>query len=365
MESFTGIRATFGSLGRRYLTSIEVSSNSPHKQTVNPLDARAIRAALTRWYRRNHRDLPWRRTRDPYAIWVSEIMLQQTRVAAVIPYYQRFMTAFPNAAALAAAPEEQVLAMWSGLGYYSRARNMQKAATRVVQNGVFPPDFDSIRALPGIGDYTAAAISSIAFGLPHAAVDGNVRRVIVRLLNDDAADVQGAASRLLDRRDPGRWNQAVMEFGATICAPRDPGCDQCPVARYCEAHKHGTQASLPSKRLKPKPEKLERTLLIFHHRGRILLTPSSRVKGFWDLPEMIDGTQGAGIRAGLMLGWFRHTITHRHYKFVVCEGIAGEGLFNSARSQKQYRWVARRKLPEIALSTTAKKALRLADRVLQ
>ena len=331
------------------------------------MDARAIRSALGRWYDQNRRDLPWRRVRDPYAIWVSEIMLQQTRVATVIPYYQRFMSAFPNAAALAAAPEEQVLAMWSGLGYYSRARNMHKTASKVTQNGVFPRDFDSIRALPGIGDYTAAAVSSIAFDLPHAAVDGNVRRVIVRLLNDASADVQRHASHLLDRKDPGRWNQAVMELGATICTPCDPACNQCPIVSFCDAHDHGTQVSLPSKRVKPAPEQLERTLLIVRHRGRILLTPSSRVKGFWDLPEIIDGIQSGRIRAGLRLGAFRHTITHRHYTFIVCEGMAGK-VFNSsaaARSGKQYRWVALGKLSEIPLSTTAKKALRLADRVLQ
>jgi A/G-specific adenine glycosylase len=319
------------------------------------MGARAIRAALGRWYDHNRRDLPWRRTRDPYAIWVSEIMLQQTRVAAVIPYYQRFMSAFPDAAALAAAPEEQVLAMWSGLGYYSRARNMHKTALKVTQNDGFPRDFASIRALPGVGDYTAAAVSSIAFGLPHAAVDGNVRRVLVRLLNDDSADVHAHASRLLDRKDPGRWNQAVMELGATVCTPRDPRCAQCPIARYCEARKHGTASSLPSKRLKPEPEKLERTLFVVRHRGRILLTPSSRVKGFWDLPEIIDGIQSAGIRAGLMLGWFRHTITHRHYKFTVCEGIAGKGWLKLRRT---YKWVTDPALREIALSTVAKKALR-------
>jgi A/G-specific adenine glycosylase len=345
-----------------------VPSNFPRKEIDKPLDARAIRAALGRWYDQNRRDLPWRRTRDPYAIWVSEIMLQQTRVAAVIPYYQRFMSAFPNPAALASAPEERVLAMWSGLGYYSRARNMQKAASKVAQRGVFPANFDLIRALPGIGDYTAAAIASIAFGLPHAAVDGNVRRVIVRVFNDDAADVRGHALRLLDRKDPGRWNQAVMELGATICTPRDPRCNVCPIARYCEAHLHGTQESLPSKRVKPAPERLERTLVIVHDRGRILLTPSSRVKGFWDLPEIVDGIQGGGIRSGEPLGSFRHTITYRHYKFTVSEGIASKAWFNSraaTRSERRYRWVAPRQFPEIPLSTTTKKALRLAERVLQ
>jgi A/G-specific adenine glycosylase len=165
---------------------------------------------------------------------------------------------------------------------------------------------------------------------------------------------------LLDQKDPGRWNQALMELGATVCTPRDPRCDQCPIARYCEARRHGTQETLPSKRAKPAPVQLERTLVIVHHRGRLLLMPGSRVKGFWDLPEIIDGMQSGGIRVGLRLGWFRHTITHRHYKFIVCEGTA-----DKARSGKQYRWVARRKLTEIALSTTAKKALRLADRAVQ
>ncbi len=142
------------------------------------LRVKSIRSALIAWYQRVKRDLPWRRTRDPYAIWISEIMLQQTRVAAVIPYYERFLRAFPDAAALAAAEEVQVLALWSGLGYYSRARNLQKAARAIRE---FPMDYESIRELAGVGDYTAAAVASIAFGLPHAAIDGNVKRVIVRL----------------------------------------------------------------------------------------------------------------------------------------------------------------------------------------
>ena len=288
-------------------------------------------------------------------------MLQQTRVAAVIPYYERFLSAFPNPAALAAANEEQVLTMWSGLGYYSRARNMHKTAKKVAEIDHFPCVFDAIRVLPGVGDYTAAAISSIAFGLPHAAVDGNVRRVIVRLLNNDVADVQANAELLLDRRDPGRWNQAMMELGATVCTPRAPHCGACPLARFCEARRHGTQNSLPSKRLKPAPERLERTLLVIRERNRILLTPSARVKGFWDLPELRSSRSIAnqldGIRVADCLGSFRHTITHRHYKFTVYGGIARKCLLNQ-RGAKLYRWVADGKLDEIALSTTAKKALR-------
>ena len=311
----------------------------------------AIRRALGRWYDRNRRDLPWRRTRDPYAIWISEIMLQQTRVAAVIPYYEKFLAVFPDAAALAAAPEDRVLAMWAGLGYYSRARNLRESAGKIAANCGFPRDFESIRKLPGVGDYTAAAISSIAFGLPHAAVDGNVRRVIVRLLNDDAADVPENARRLLDQNNPGRWNQAVMELGATICLPRDPRCGECPIAKFCEARKNGAQASIPSKRLKPVPERLERTLLIIRARGRILLTPSPRVRGFWDLPEHV-----AGVDPGPKLGAFRHTITHRHYKFLVFKALPIGKRFVASR--KLYRWVELQKIDEIALSTTAKKALR-------
>src|SRR5579859_1918086 len=168
-----------------------------------------FQSSLLRWYSVHQRDLPWRRTREPYAIWISEVMLQQTRVAAVIPYYQRFLEHFPDAAALAQAAEPELLAIWSGLGYYSRARNLQKAARQIVESGAFPNDYASILELSGVGRYTAAAIASISFGLPHAVVDGNVRRVLARWTNDGRADTQQIADRLLDRRDPARWNQAV------------------------------------------------------------------------------------------------------------------------------------------------------------
>jgi A/G-specific adenine glycosylase len=311
--------------------------------------ATGMRPALIRWYKRAKRDLPWRRTRDPYAIWISEIMLQQTRVAAVIPYYERFMAAFPDAQALAAAPESTVLAMWSGLGYYSRARNLQKAARQISSAG-FPRDFGSLRALAGIGDYTAAAISSIAFGLPHAVVDGNVRRVIVRLLNQNDAAVQQEADRLLDRADPGRWNQALMELGATICRPRDPVCDECPLTQYCGARSHGTQEELPAKRVKPAPVRLERTLLMIRRGTRILLVPSPRVKGFWDLPE-----EFAGVRVGKAIGEFRHTITHRRYRFQVRHATAKMTPDGS-------KWWSREEVDEIPLSTTTRKALQLLAR---
>jgi A/G-specific adenine glycosylase len=310
------------------------------------VDFAAIRKALARWYERNARDLPWRRTRDPYTIWISEIMLQQTRVAAAIPYYERFLARFPDAGSLARAAETEVLAHWSGLGYYSRARNLHKAAREIDATGAFPRDFAGLRALPGIGDYTAAAVASIAYGLPHAVVDGNVRRVAIRMANDAAADAQTISAGLLDRKNPGRSNQALMELGALICTPRDPRCGACPVARYCEAHRRGTQSALPPPRAKPKTVRVERTLLLIRRRDRILLAPSPRVQGFWDLPEPFPGA-----RAGLGIGLFRHTILNRQYRFEVREGM-------TRSTPRQMRWVARGELDEIPLSTTAKKGLR-------
>jgi A/G-specific adenine glycosylase len=311
------------------------------------LDLRSIRAQLTRWYGRAKRDLPWRRTRDPYSIWISEIMLQQTRVAAVIPYYERFLRRFPDAAALARAPEQELLAMWSGLGYYSRARNLQKAARRIVERGTFPRDYAALRELAGVGDYTAAAIASIAFGLPRAVVDGNVRRVFARLVNDGRANPQVLADRLLDRRNPARWNQAVMELGATICLPREPLCDQCPLAMHCAAHHAGTQAELPFKRAQPAPVRLERTLLVIRRNGRVLLAPGARVKGFWDLPEPFRAA-----RLGAVLGQFAHTITHRHYRFTVREA-------KTAHVPRACRWYSEKEILGIPMSTVARKALKL------
>lgn len=313
------------------------------------MDLRSIRAKLIRWYQRARRDLPWRRTREPYAIWLSEIMLQQTRVAAAIPYYERFLARFPDAASLALAPEEEVLALWSGLGYYSRARNLQKAARQIQAAGAFPATYEAIRELAGVGEYTAAAVASISFGLPHAVVDGNVRRVLARLTNDRGIDTQAVADRLLDRRDPARWNQAVMELGALVCVPREPRCGECPLAPNCAARAAGTQNGVPGKKIKPATEKLDKTLLVIRHAGKILLAPSPRVKGFWDLPEPFKGA-----RLGEALGTFTHTITHRRYTFSVRRA--------AGKAPKGGRWFEEDKLGEIPLAATAKKALQIAGR---
>ncbi len=316
------------------------------------MDPRAIRTHLAHWYAAHARDLPWRRTRDPYAIWISEVMCQQTRVAAVIPYFERFLTKFPDVAALALASEPDVLALWSGLGYYSRARNLMQAAKTIVEAGGFPRDYASLRALPGIGDYTAAAIASIAFGLPHAVVDGNVRRVIARLTNRADADAAHEAASLLDRTDPARSNQALMELGAMVCLPRSPLCGECPVQKFCGAHRHGTVDQLPLPRVKPATVQREHTLLIIRRGERMLLVPSQRVQGFWDLPEPDSFVSATAIRLGAKLGTFRHSITNSRYLFEVREAIA-RGM------PKGGRWRDADALHEIALSTTARKALQL------
>ncbi|MFI5059466.1 MAG: A/G-specific adenine glycosylase [Candidatus Acidiferrales bacterium] len=252
-------------------------------------DLVTFRKQLLAWFRQFQRDLPWRRTHDPYRIWLSEIMLQQTRVAAVIPYYERFLARFPDVRALAEAPQEEVLRLWSGLGYYSRARNLQRAAQEIVakHNGTFPQDLDDALALPGIGNYTAAAILSIVYGTKHAVLDGNVARVLARLeaIRGDLREtnrwrnLQESANHLLDLKSAGEWNQAMMELGATLCAPRAPQCLLCPVAQFCRAHQLGLADRLPEKRKKRATEEVTLAAAVFlDPRGRTFLLPPSSVK---------------------------------------------------------------------------------------
>jgi A/G-specific adenine glycosylase len=243
-----------------------------------------FRINLFAWFQQFHRDLPWRQTRDPYRIWLSEIMLQQTRVAAATPYYNRFLERFPNVETLAAAPTEEVLRLWSGLGYYSRARNLQKAAQQIVatHNGVFPSNSEAALALPGIGAYTAAAILSIAYQKKHAVLDGNVARVLARLTairgdlraNGAWQKLQRTADHLLQKHSPGDWNQAMMELGATLCTPRSPQCLLCPVSEFCQARKQGLTDVIPEKRSKrPTVEITLASLVLVDPRGKTLLLP--------------------------------------------------------------------------------------------
>jgi A/G-specific adenine glycosylase len=339
-----------------------VDSNAGLKRDV---PERSFARKLLRWYDAQHRDLPWRRTRDPYRIWVSEIMLQQTRAEAVIPYYERFLERFPSAAALAAASEEEVLASWSGLGYYSRARNLHKAARRMA--GVFPSGFEAIRDLPGVGDYTAAAVSSIAFELPHAAIDGNVMRVVARVTNDPA-DIGASGTRARFRKwaqhhldalvpgRPGAFNQAMMELGATVCLPRAPRCGDCPLAAICQARRAGTQRQLPVKLRQTQPVKIELTVAVIQHRKHLLLwqrpADSRRLAGFWELPTP---GQLPALDAMPEIGAFRHTITHHRYRVTVRAGR----LPAKTRAPQPLRWIPIDTLPTLPLSTTTRKALRI------
>jgi len=249
----------------------------------------AFRKQLLTWFQQFQRDLPWRRTKDPYRIWISEIMLQQTRVAAVIPYYERFLARFPEVHTLAAAPQEEVLRLWSGLGYYTRARNLQKAAQQIVaqHGGEFPQNEEAVLALSGIGPYTGAAILSIAFGAKHAVLDGNVARVLARLgaIRGDLREsrrwqsLQSTAQELLDPKAAGDWNQAMMELGAMICTPRSPQCLLCPVAKFCRARQSGAPESFPEKRKKREAVQIVLgAAVLCTPRGQTLLLPPPQKK---------------------------------------------------------------------------------------
>jgi A/G-specific adenine glycosylase len=323
-----------------------------------------FRSQLLHWFAQNKRDLPWRRTRDPYAIWISEVMLQQTRVAAVIPYYERFLSRFPDLQSLAEAPETDLLARWAGLGYYYRARNLQKAAQNALEAGGFPPDYESIRELPGIGEYTAAAVASIAFNLPYPVVDGNVYRVMSRVLNDRTNIAAGPARKhftvlagsIMDPECPGDFNQALMELGATVCLPKKPLCLICPVAALCKARKAGVQESLPVKIKARRTVEQTRLLLWIEDDGKVLLwqRPASArlMPGFWELPEP-EHIPGAHI--GLMLGQFQHGITFHNYCFQV-------HISSVADVPETFKWIAMADLSKLPISTVLKKAERLISR---
>ena len=279
-------------------------------------------------------------------------MLQQTRVATAIPYFERFVERFPTIDSLANAPEEDLLEAWAGLGYYSRARNLQRAAMQM--NGSFPRDFDAIRALPGVGNYTSAAVASIAFGMPYAAVDGNVVRVISRVANNMDNIIEEAEARL-DRERPGDFNEAMMELGATICLPKNPQCLLCPVADLCKARAAGTQDDLPVKK-KSKQIRAERLLLVIRREHETLFWQRSntekKLAGFWELPEH---SHLPHARVGRQIGRFSHSITNVNNVFTVAEAelaVVPEG----------YRWLSTDKPLKYLFSTSVRKALRMLSK---
>lgn len=324
-------------------------------------DAR-LRAALLRWYDASKRDLPWRRDQDPYRVWVSEIMLQQTTVAAVTPKYEAFLRRFPTLAALAAAEEDAVLAAWAGLGYYSRARNLRRAARAVVaeHGGAFPSAEDAVLALPGIGRYTAGAIRSIAFGQAAPLVDGNVIRVFSRLfgLKGRAKDAAFAASmwpvaaRLVDPKRPGDWNQALMELGATVCTPESPSCGACPVAKGCVAFAKDLQGKLPLPEPGRAPVPVRWTCLWIEKNGKVLLWKRSGkerlLKNLWGLPE----AGRVEAKAGETLATASHSITH-HALTVTLKAAELAG-----RTPPEARWVPKKDVRDYLVSSLWLKLLR-------
>jgi A/G-specific adenine glycosylase len=276
----------------------------------------ALRRRLLAWYDAGHRRLPWRAPQggaDPYRVWLAEVMLQQTQVATVVPYFERFVARFPTLAALAEAEEDEVLALWSGLGYYARGRNLLRAARETrTRHGGLPASVEALRALPGFGPYTAGAVASIAFAIPAPAVDGNVARVLARIFAVEGAPaspifrrrVEALAAELVHPRRPGDLNQALMELGATVCA-RQPDCGRCPVAPVCAARAHGRAAELPAPRRRPTRRALVLACAIVRENGRVLLArrPAEGLfGGLWAPPsaEVAEGEDAAGAIGGAL-----------------------------------------------------------------
>jgi A/G-specific adenine glycosylase len=355
---------------------------------VTPRLRGALRRKLLAWYRAHRRDLPWRRTRDPYAIWISEAMLQQTRVETVIPYWERFLARFPDVEALATADTDDVITLWAGLGYYSRARNLHRAAQMVMERhaGELPDDVDLLRELPGVGRYTAGALASIAFDKPAAIVDGNVTRVLARLLGIDAdvrsREVQerlwSEAEQLVRGEDPGALNQALMELGAVLCTPRAPRCPACPWAAHCAAHAQGRAESLPV-RSRPAPVRRVEAVAVFlarHDRVLAVQRPQrGLLGGLWELPggELADGEPptralaralregvGLGLSAPEPLGAIEHAFTHRLLRLHLYRGRASAGRVRRT-GWDAHRWVSQAALAALPLGGPTRKALARAQ----
>jgi A/G-specific adenine glycosylase len=335
-------------------------------------DVSTFRRALVRWYDQHRRDLPWRRTCDPYRIWLSEIMLQQTRVAAVLDHYRIFLERFPNIHTLAGATADAVLAAWSGLGYYRRARMLHRCAQQIVENydGRFPDNSEALRALPGIGRYTAAAVASIAFGEPIAVVDGNVERVLHRFTGIDLTTPQTwhHAQALLAISRPADFNQAMMELGATVCVPREPRCPACPVRKWCAAQGQGEvpRSVLPFRQnVRQKKRQIWCSL---EHRendrtggGKIRLVQrpqkDSLMPGMWELPQTSEPP--AHLPDSSRWRTFRHSITVTDYTVHVLRHIPiPNGLPARTDRNGKSKWIAIDRLPEIPITGLTRKILK-------
>ena len=355
----------------------------------------SLRIRLLGWYDGAKRDLPWRSSRNPYQVLVSEFMLQQTRVDVALPYFERWTRRWPDARSLAAATEDEVVAAWSGLGYYRRARNLLAAARAIAEqhDGVVPRTVEELRALPGVGPYTAAAVASIGWDVVVPVVDGNVERVLCRLLSDDRPPnaarrrTTTEAARLLvtgegigggtgapgDELRPADWNQAMMELGALVCTPRSPRCPECPWRRSCVGYRAGTAAELPRRRAKKPPRDVVLHVALVRRGERFLLVrreDGELLSGLWELPTGPENGDVAALRSVVeavapecpavpqgTAGRFRHTITNRrivaHVHVVEADAAAGDGA-----SPPGTAWVRRSDLRDFGVSSMTRKALR-------
>jgi A/G-specific adenine glycosylase len=354
----------------RLAASRTTTASSWVNSAVSGKHMAAFRSALLRWYDEHRRDLPWRETRDPYRIWLSEIMLQQTRVAAVLDHYRIFLERFPNVQALSAASEDAVLAVWSGLGYYRRARMLHQAARQIVEKygACFPRNSQALLALPGIGRYTAAAIASIAFAEPVAVVDGNVERVLQRLLgiNLTTPQIWQHAQALLVASRPGDFNQAMMELGATVCMPREPRCPMCPVRKWCATQQ--SQQSVERRASPPGPAtnstrqvKKEIWCVLTQRDGGIRLVQRPRktslMPGMWELPQSSEPPRP--LPASAHWRTFRHSITVTDYTVHVVRknSLRNTPLPDTSPTPKGM-WIAIDRIPQIPITGLTRKILK-------
>ena len=341
----------------------------------------SLRRRLLEWYGKFRRDLPWRHTDDPYRVWLSETMLQQTRVETVVPYYRRFLERFPDLRSLALADEQDVLKQWEGLGYYSRARNLKRAAERVVRDhgGRVPSDPDALGALPGIGRYTAGAIRSIAFKQAAPVVDGNVKRVLARLLAEPRpsdAQLWDLAGQLVAGEDPDQFNQALMELGATVCVPRNPLCPTCPLRRGCAGAATGRPKDFPARAAKPRPRAVRALGGVLRSRGKLLLLrrPSrGLLGGLWEIPsvpgddpgvlvETLRERTGLDARPSAALGEVRHVFSHRDLTLRVVELDRRGGRKRARSGDVESRWCGAAEIAQLPLSRLMHKVLELSGR---
>jgi A/G-specific adenine glycosylase len=351
---------------------------STHRQ-LSTQQTQQLRRRLLAWYADHARDLPWRKSRDPYRVWVSEIMLQQTQVATVRDYFERFVIAFPDVHALAAADERQVLRLWEGLGYYRRARQLHAAAKQVVADhaGRFPSDLLALQELPGIGRYTAGAIASIAFDERAPILEANTIRLLSRLIAYRGDPLKAAGQRILwqtaadvlPQKHVARFNQALMELGSLVCTPTEPKCNACPLAGVCAAYAADLQDSIPRSKAKKEYTELREAAVVIRHNGRVLMRECGRGErwaGLWDFPRFALDAEGplfaaeeivakvlaqTGITCspGSLLRTIKHGVTR--YRITLDCFEAG---YSSGRT-KQARWITKPKLAELPLSTTGRK----------